>query len=254
MKLHVITHKEALRTEELSDKVVVVFDVLLATTTIVAALHHGARSVIPVMDEEEARHHYKTFANEEEGVLSGEWNGRTINGFLDPSPFILKDQLIGKHLILSSTNGTRAIRLARHAKTVYIGALLNAMALTDRLASAHKDQTVLLVCSGAAGGLSLEDFFGAGVFACLLQSKLSNLELTDATRIASHFASAHLHDPEQLIKESRVGEKMVKSGLEQEVCLASQIGGYREIPVLIGDQVQVNEKEIEKGRSVPKGV
>lgn len=244
MKVHVLTHKEAIDEERLEDKIVVVFDVLLATTTIVAALHAGAKAVIPVKDEEEARDRKQDY--EEEVLLSGEWNGRTIEGFLDPSPYTLNPQLKEKRLILSSTNGTRAIRRAEGAKTLYIGALINASALTDWLVEAHSEDTILLVCAGSGGRLSLEDFFGAGVFVQKLKSKFPDVELTDAARVAGYFASSQTSKAFALLKESRVGQMMMTHGMEEEVRLAAQIGGYHEIPVLVNHELVKKEEAILK--------
>jgi 2-phosphosulfolactate phosphatase len=236
MKLHVITNKEAIRSEELEGKVVVVFDILLATTTIVAALHSGAEAVIPVKDEEEARVWGK---REPSSILSGEWNGKTIEGFLDPSPYILKNKIKGKKLILSSTNGTRAIRLASGAKVLYIGSLLNASALTDHLARVHSEETVLLLCSGSSGHLSLEDFFGAGIFVLKLKQKLSEdvLDLTDAALAALHLAQSKTSEAASLLSSSRVGQMMKMARMERELMLAAQIGGYQELPILINEQI-----------------
>jgi len=236
MKIHVITNKEVLRPEELEGKVVVVFDILLATTTIVAALHSGAAAVIPVKDEDEAR----VWAEREpNAILSGEWKGKTIEGFLDPSPYILKNKIKGKKLILSSTNGTRAIRLASPAKVLYIGSLLNSSALTDHLARAHSNETVLLVCSGSSGHLSLEDFFGAGIFAHKLKQKLDpkRLDLTDAALAALHLAQSETNKAAALLKSSRVGQMMMVAGMERELMLAAQIGGYQELPILINEHI-----------------
>ena len=236
MNRHVITNKEVLRPEELEGKVVVVFDILLATTTIVAALHSGASAVIPVKDKEEA---HVWAEREPDAILSGEWKGKTIEGFLDPSPYILKNKIKGKRLILSSTNGTRAIRLASSAKVLYIGCLLNSSALTDHLARAHSNETVLLVCSGSSGHLSLEDFFGAGIFAHKLKQKLDpkRLDLTDAALAALHLAQSKTNKAATLLKSSRVGQMMMMAGMERELMLAAQIGGYQELPILINEHI-----------------
>ncbi len=109
-KLHVILQKEAIVPELIDkDKVAVVFDVLLATTTIATLLHHGAKKIIPVMDGEEA---LKVAASFEKSttIIAGESEGLTIEGFVDPLPTLLKDVAKGKTIILSTTNGTVAIR------------------------------------------------------------------------------------------------------------------------------------------------
>lgn len=235
MKLHVITHKEAVDQEKLADKVVVVFDCLLATTTIVAALNSGAESILPVKDAEEAREKEREL--DEQVVLAGEWKGQTIEGFIEPSPFILNNQLKGKRLILSSTNGTRAIRACIQAKTLYIGSLLNASAVADWLSRTHQEETVLLVCSGSEGQICLEDVFGAGVVVHFLKEKLPLIDLSDAAKLAWQLASPNIGNAYNLIKETRVGQMMKQYGMDRELQLASQIDRFQEIPVLVNQEL-----------------
>lgn len=115
-KLHVILQKEAIMPELINkDKVAVVFDILLATTTIATLLHHGAKEVIPVMDGEEALKVAGSF-EKSATIIAGESEGLTIEGFVDPLPTILKYVAKGKTIILSTTNGTVAIRHVENAK------------------------------------------------------------------------------------------------------------------------------------------
>jgi 2-phosphosulfolactate phosphatase len=117
-KVHVVLKKEELIEEKLEGKIAVVFDILLATSTITTVLHEGAKAVIPVMDGKEALHTASAFSKEEI-VLVGEYQGKTIEGFLDPNPSSLKESIPDKTVILSTTNGTVAIRKASEAKKVY---------------------------------------------------------------------------------------------------------------------------------------
>lgn len=94
-KVHVILKKEELLAEKLEGKTVVIFDVLLATSTIAAALQQGATEVIPVRNEEEARNKAKTY-KPDEIVLVGEYRGKTIEGFFDPSPSTIKQHVQNK--------------------------------------------------------------------------------------------------------------------------------------------------------------
>src|SRR5699024_7433157 len=99
------------------DKIAVVFDVLLATSSITTCLAYGAKNVIPACEWAEALQEAKKF-RPKEICLVGEYNGITIDGFLDPMPLGLQEQVNGKTVVLATTNGTVAIRKSASAKEV----------------------------------------------------------------------------------------------------------------------------------------
>ena len=108
-KIHVLLKKEELDGQRLSGKVVIVLDILFATSSIVAALAHGASEVVPALDGEAA---LREASGRRAGsyVLSGELNAVTLSGFSHPMPMALLEQdLAGKTLIYSTTNGTVAV-------------------------------------------------------------------------------------------------------------------------------------------------
>ena len=108
-KIHVLLKKEELDGQRLPGKVVVVLDVLFATSSIVTALAHGAVEVVPFLNGEAA---LQEAARRPKGsyVLSGELNAMTLAGFSHPMPMsLLEENLSGKTLIYSTTNGTVAL-------------------------------------------------------------------------------------------------------------------------------------------------
>src|SRR5699024_1040831 len=110
MKINVILKKEDVDPLQITkDHVVVVLDILLATSTIVSLLHAGAREVYPVMDKMEALSLSKSMC-EKSTLLIGEEKGGLIDGFLAPNPLSLHSVVQNKTVILSTTNGTVAIR------------------------------------------------------------------------------------------------------------------------------------------------
>jgi 2-phosphosulfolactate phosphatase len=140
------------------DKVVVVIDVLRATTTMCVALDQGADKVIPVDTIEECL----SYRGKEGYILAGERNGRKVEGFhFGNSPFEFMNGVVkGKTLVLTTTNGTRAIDMTKHAHQVVIGGFLNFSALTRWIVSEGKD--TLLVCSGWRNKFNIEDTVFAG--------------------------------------------------------------------------------------------
>ena len=138
-------------------EVVVVIDVLRATSAICSAFQNGVSAVIPVSTIKEAEEYQK------KGYLVGaERKGEIVNGFdFGNSPYsYMKPELKGQEVVLSTTNGTRAINIAKDAQTVVIGSLINLTALTDWLIA--QDKNVLCLCSGWQGNFNLEDTICGG--------------------------------------------------------------------------------------------
>jgi 2-phosphosulfolactate phosphatase len=90
--------------EELTDRTVVVIDVLRATTTIVQALASGATQVVPCQEIADAR----DLALKLPGpiLLGGERGGKQIAGFdLGNSPGEYSHDVVGGKRSYSATNG-----------------------------------------------------------------------------------------------------------------------------------------------------
>jgi 2-phosphosulfolactate phosphatase len=237
-KVHVLLKKEELDSQRLSDKVVIVLDVLFATSSMVTALAHGATEVIPTIDGAAA---LREAGNRLAGsyVLAGELNATTLPGFAHPTPLhLLEQNLAGKTLIYSTTNGTVALSKSQDAAHVYVGALLNGEAVVQHIERSFARETVLIVCSGSADNFNLEDFYGAGYLASLFaRSASSGHELSDAA-----LAAQMLHDRGDAIEylmKSRVGRMMLERGLEPEVRFAAQKSCFEIVPKLQAGRLRI---------------
>jgi len=139
-------------------EIVVVIDVLRATSAICTAFAHGINSIIPVPTVEEA------IAYKQRGYIVGaERKGEIVDGFdFGNSPFsYMKEEFKGKDLVLSTTNGTKAIDVAKDADLVVVGSLLNVDILCKFLSDQNKN--VLCLCSGWQNKFNLEDTICAGI-------------------------------------------------------------------------------------------
>jgi len=148
-------------------EIAVVIDVLRATSAICVAFNNGVKSMIPVSTIEEAWD-YKNKGY----IVGAEREGAIVEGFdFGNSPFAyMNSELKGKTTVLTTTNGTRAINIAKELDTVVIGSLLNLDYLCNWLI--NQDKNVLIVCSGWKGKFNLEDTICGGAIAHqLLQSK-----------------------------------------------------------------------------------
>jgi 2-phosphosulfolactate phosphatase len=147
--------------------IAVVVDVLRATTVMVQALASGCEAIIPCTEIEEAK---EVAAGLPPGsvLLAGERQGLPIPGFdlgNSPSEFV-PEVCRGSTLVMTTTNGTRAILASRQAKRVYIAGFTNLRATSDEISvqflKKDRGHSVHIICAGTEGHISLEDSLLAG--------------------------------------------------------------------------------------------
>ena len=145
--------------------IVVIVDLLRATSVISTAFECGVKSVIPVTTPEEAL----AYKNIEDHIIAAERNTLRLEGFdYGNSPYhYINADVNGKTLVLTTTNGTKAIHLAK-AHKVITASFVNIDAVTNYLVKENQD--VIVFCSGWKGLFNLED----SIFAGALSEKLLN--------------------------------------------------------------------------------
>jgi 2-phosphosulfolactate phosphatase len=178
MKIHISLTARDIREDELKGRIAVVIDVLRATSVMITALANGACWVRTVASVEEALG-WKS----EAVLLGGERHALRIEGFdLSNSPLeYTSEQVEGKGIVLSTTNGTLAISKCSLAEEVLVGAFLNQDAIAGYLAA--RNLPVELVCAGTNGEFSLDDFLCAGMICSTLQAT-GTPEFDDLGRLA----------------------------------------------------------------------
>ncbi|MEH7076771.1 2-phosphosulfolactate phosphatase [Neobacillus drentensis] len=237
-KIHLLMKKEDIQEDKIAEgnKIAVVLDILLATTTIVSALKDGAKEVIPVLHSNDALEQAKLF-KQGEYVLAGELDAKPIDGFVYPSPTLIRDSINGKTLILSTTNGTVALRKSSSADKVYIASLLNNPAVAGVIQKVIEEHTILIICSGNSGETSLEDFYGAGhLIDCLVKN--NEYELTDAAKAAWYFYLGQ-EDAYKILLDSYVGSLLDKYDQQADLKIAASKGITSIIPILQNGKVVV---------------
>jgi 2-phosphosulfolactate phosphatase len=138
-------------------EVVVVIDVLRATSAICTAFHYGVDKIIPVSTLDQAIE-YK-----DKGFhVAAERKGKIVSGFeFGNSPLsYTNDKLKDQTLVLTTTNGTKAINMAKDIKQLLIGSFLNLDAICNYLIELNK--SVLILGSGWENKFCLEDSICAG--------------------------------------------------------------------------------------------
>lgn len=184
----------------------IVIDVIRATSTICQALASGYERVFCAAEVEEALALREALG---EGALGGERNAVRIPGFdLGNSPREYLEPA-GTTLILSTTNGTRAVvAAAQRCERVLIASLLNLSAVVEAARAAGQD--VVVVCAGVQGTFALDDTYVAGRIVELLGA-----ERTDAAEAAVRLVGTW-NGPEEALSASKSGRNLMENAPELE--------------------------------------
>lgn len=187
----------------------VVIDVIRATTTVVSALAAGCEGVTPVAGVGEAR----ALASTTGALLAGERGGLPPQGFdLGNSPGdFTSERCAGRPVVLTTTNGTQAVRRCLAGQAVWAAAFVNAEATARALVDSGADE-VLLVCAGSGGEMAADDVAAAGCIAGSL-ALLGAASPGDGARVAAALFDAWKHDLKGLLRRSLSGRKLVDVGL-----------------------------------------
>jgi 2-phosphosulfolactate phosphatase len=188
---------EALGRRDLSKSVCVVFDVLRATSSMLAALEQGAKKIYPVTEISEAlalrkKHPTALLAGEREGlrIRKGQTGGTDFDLGNSPREFTAA-KVSGKTIIMTTTNGTRALQACAKAAEVLIGSFANITALA-RWIDKRAPQSLFVVCAGTFEEAAYEDTIAAGSLADLLSIKFNHV--ADSVRIAREAVRATYGD------------------------------------------------------------
>jgi 2-phosphosulfolactate phosphatase len=169
--------------EAVSAPLGIVVDVMRATSTIVQALASGYRRVLCCSEIDDALALRAELGDS--AITGGEREARRIEAFdagASPREFLERR---AETLILSTTNGTRAIvAAAASCSEVVLGALLN----LDSVARLARDrgEDVVVLCAGYKDAFAIDDAYCAGRIVSLLEA-----DRTDAAVAAAVIAGRY---------------------------------------------------------------
>lgn len=214
-KLDICLSPAQLSLFDLKGKIVVIIDVLRATSTINTALDNGVKEVIPVSTVEEGLE-YKA-----KGYIAGaERGGKKYDGFdYGNSPFeYMSEDVKGKSIVLTTSNGTRALKMSQGADEIITASFLNVSTVIEYLR--NQDNDILLFCSGWKDRFSLEDTMCAGAIANGLKD--DTVTHADSTFAAIHLYTSFENDILSAIKQSNHFHRLAKNGMTKDIeyCLS----------------------------------
>lgn len=232
MQVDVIPCINEARSNDFIHKTVIVVDVLRATSSVITALANGCAGVIPVETVGQARN-----LKVEGDLLGGERFCEKISGFdFGNSPIEYHQAKIdGKRIIMTTTNGIRAIQKSHKATNILAGALINAFSCAMVAKALKKD--IIIICAGTQDQFSLEDGLGAGLIIDELINNSSDtvFELNDfGTAMHSSYIQFKDHIQEAIMNCTN-GKRLRKLGFEDDIQLCTHVNLYTLVPILRND-------------------
>ncbi|PYJ01254.1 MAG: hypothetical protein DME25_18505 [Verrucomicrobia bacterium] len=218
----------ALSQRDLSQAVCVVFDILRATTTMITALANGATAIIPVAEIPEA---LALRQKNPSVLLAGERHGLRIRadltGSIDfdlgnsPREFTA-DRVQGRTIVMTTTNGTRALRACAGARMILVSSFLNLRATTNWLREKNPAH-LILVCSGTFEEPALEDVLAVGAMCEKIWSNYAGGHVSDSAEIARRIYPLLQFNLLEAMKHSRNGRRLLANAeLRDDVYLCVQ--------------------------------
>lgn len=202
---------------DLAESCSVVIDVLRATSVMVTAGHAGVEKIFTCQTTDQAHRLASTLPVGT--LLCGERDCKRIEGFqLGNSPAEYgRDVVAGRELVLTTTNGTRAINAVLASRRLLAGSFLN---LDATLASIANQQSLQIVCAGTNGEISYEDVLLAGAMVERLTQSQRPVQIDDSARIARAAWRQMLAAETPLkegLRQSRGGRNLMAVGFEADI-------------------------------------
>jgi 2-phosphosulfolactate phosphatase len=233
VRFDVLFGVQHLTPQDVQGRVVAVIDVLRASTTIAVALANGAKAVIPFESSEDAIMRSKQM---ERGAfkLAGERRMLKMEGFdLGNSPGEHTAEAVeGKTVLLTTTNGTKALLALQGARDVVVASYVNLTGVSTMLRAALRGGAdVTLVCAGQDRQFALEDAACAGRYVLNVSKRLTDLQMNDAALAASLIDRKYGDNLLRLFNTAAHGRALAAAGFEGDLAACAAVDSFPVIPI-----------------------
>jgi 2-phosphosulfolactate phosphatase len=241
-QLHVHLCPALVAADRLAGSVAVVIDVLRATTSMIHALAAGCVSVRPCATIEEARRLADDLPAGKV-LLAGERDGRPIPGFdLGNSPRQFNPcRCAHTTVVMTTSNGTRALLHAATAERVLVAAFVNYSAVCEQLRVERRPVHVL--CAGEGGGVSLEDTLLAGALVEFFTAR-EEVYLDDGARLAWDCFEHHGRHLDEALRLGSGGARLLSLGYDEDIRAAARVDGVHLVPELRREPLRVEIRSV----------
>jgi 2-phosphosulfolactate phosphatase len=238
VKLDVFMSPHELQPGDTQGRVVAVIDVLRASTTIAVALANGAKTVVPVEDVDEAITRSKQFEKSQVRT-AGERRMLPIPGFdMGNSPLEFTPPAVsGCTVIMTTTNGTRALMSLQGARDIVVASYVNHAAVSAMLRAAARSNDISIVCAGTEGHFSLEDAACAGRYVRSITQASASITPDDAARACALIDGRYGDNIAEIFKESSHGRALAEAGFGDDLLACAQLDSHPVVPIYQDRQI-----------------
>ena len=238
MRLDVFFTPSQVKPADTAGRLVAIVDVLRASTTVATALGNGAKTVIPLEGADEVISRSKEFSRS--GVkLAGEQKMFPIAGFdLGNSPQDFTAEAVeGKTILITTTNGTRALLGVQGARDIVIASYVNFTAVLAMMKVAASSNTdIAIICAGEEGSFTLEDAACAGRYVRAIPKRASVLS-NDAASASVLIEKRYGENIAKVFKESTHGQALQSAGFGDDLTAAAEVDAYSVVPIYQDRQI-----------------
>lgn len=230
-KFTICLSPDLLHLHDTREAVIVISDILRATSSMTAGIGSGVKSIYPVASVEECQK-----LGQKGYVTAGERGGIKIPEFdLGNSPFeFMQPELQGKSIAMTTTNGTRAISVAKNAEQVVIGSFLNLSAVTEYLE--NQDLNIIVLASGWKGRLSMEDTLLGGAMLEKLTQKYDTNE-GDEVLCATELWKNAKEDLLGFVTKVGHYRRLKTQNINRDFELCTSMDKFDIVPILMGNEL-----------------
>jgi 2-phosphosulfolactate phosphatase len=224
---------------DISNAVCIVVDVLRATTVVATLFERGCPRVYAAASHDSARR----FARAIGYVLAGETGGIKEPDFdygNSPTEFATLD-FTNRPVVISTTNGTRAIAAVASAPRVLLGAAVNRMAVAHAAwdyaigSEPENCRDIVIVCSGTDREFTLEDATVAGLYVEAITGFAGPWEMPHLTDSAIACRRLWHYEPNLLrgLMEGAHARTLGDRGFGEDVGYSVSIDTLNNVPTLV---------------------
>jgi 2-phosphosulfolactate phosphatase len=236
-----------------SNRLVVIIDVLRAGTTVAMALSNGAKTVVPLPSPDEVIIRSREFAKS--GVrTAGEQKMHPIPGFdFGNSPGLFTAEAVeAKTILLTTSNGTRALLGVQGARDIVIASYVNFTAVLALIKLASRTDTdITIICAAQDGVFALEDAACAGRFVRAMPKRADSLTLNDAASASVLIDKKYGDNIAKIFQESSHGQALQAAGFGDDLTVAAAVDTYSVVPIYQDRQITKLGPERERWRVGP---
>ena len=232
MRLDVFFTPNQVKLPDTQGRLVIIVDVLRASTTVATALGNGAKTVIPLEGPDEVISRSKEFARSQT-LLAGEQKMHPISGFdLGNSPQAFTPEVVeGKTILITTTNGTRALLGVQGARDIVIASYVNFTAVLAMMKVAASSNTdIAIICAGEEGSFTLEDAACAGRYVRAIPKRAA-LAVNDAAAASVLIEKKYGDNIAKVFKESTHGQALQSAGFGDDLAAAAEVDSYPVVPI-----------------------